>query len=82
MKQHWLSRKETIRKLWVTFAVVLVATVIAERLVDSDPHFAVESWFGFNAWFGLLACAGLIAVAKFLGVFLKRPDRYYEDRDG
>jgi hypothetical protein len=82
MKPHWLSRRETIRKLWVAFAVVLVVTVLAERLVEHDPHFAVEAWFGFNAWFGFLACAGLIALAKLLGVFLKRPDRYYEDRDG
>jgi hypothetical protein len=80
-EQHWLTRRETIRLLWVVFAVVLAATVIAERFVAHEAHFDVEDVFGFNAWFGLLACLGLIAFAKLLGILLKRPDTYYEGSD-
>ena len=80
-EQHWLARRETIRSLWIVFAVVLAATVIAELFVAHEAHFDVENVFGFNAWFGLLACAGLITFAKLLGVLLKRPDTYYESSD-
>ena len=80
-KQHWLTRRETIRLLWIVFAVVLAATVIAELFVAHEAHFEIETILGFNAWFGLLACAGLIAFAKLLGVLLKRHERYYEGGD-
>ena len=79
MRQHWLTRPATIRRLWWIFAVVLALTVLAEAFVAARPHFQVESIFGFNAWFGFLACAALIGVAKLLGLVLKRPDRYYDE---
>ena len=81
MNQHWLTRPKTIRVLWIVFAIVLALTVAAEAFVAHEPHFEVESVFGFNAWFGFFACAGLIAGAKLLGVLLKRPDTYYERGD-
>ncbi|MBI2294081.1 MAG: hypothetical protein HYU73_27840 [Betaproteobacteria bacterium] len=81
MQPHWLTRRETIRLLWIVFAVVLAATVIAELFVAHEAHFEIETILGFNAWFGLLACAGLIAFAKLLGVLLKRHERYYEGGD-
>lgn len=81
MERHWLTRRETIRKLWVVFAVVLALTVIAELFVAHQPHFEIEGVFSFSAWFGFLACAGLIGFAKLLGAALKRPDTYYEGGD-
>jgi hypothetical protein len=81
MKQHWLTRPETIRRLWLVFAIVLALTVLSERLIAHEAHFEVEALFGFNAWFGFLACAGLIGIAKLLGALLKRPDAYYESGD-
>jgi len=56
-------------------------TVLAEAFVAHEAHFAVEAIFGFNAWFGFLACAALIAFAKLLGLWLKRPDTYYDEVD-
>lgn len=81
MERHWLTRPETVRKLWILFGVVLALTVVAEAFVAHEPHFAVESVFGFNAWYGFLACGGMIAFAKLLGLWLKRPDTYYGDGD-
>ncbi|MGW8182555.1 MAG: hypothetical protein ACWGMT_01220 [Burkholderiales bacterium] len=81
MQQHWLTRRETIRKLWIILVVVLALTVAAEAFVGHEAHFAVEAIYGFNAWFGFLACAVLIVGAKLLGVWLKRPDTYYEAKD-
>ena len=79
MDDHWLARASTIRLLWRVFIVVLAVTVLAEFAVDLHPHFAIEGVFGFGAWYGFLACAALIVAAKALGVFLKRPDRYYQE---
>jgi len=77
--QHWLSRPRNIRILWSVFIGVLALTVAAELFVRHEPYFGIDGNFGFNAWFGFLACAALILVAKFLGLFLKRPDDYYDD---
>ena len=82
MEQHWLTRPETIRKLWRLFIAVLAAVVLAELLGPREAHFDVERLFGFYALFGFGACAVLIVVAKAIGVFLKRPDTYYDDEAG
>lgn len=81
MQSDWLSRPETIRRLWRAFAVVLTLTVLAELRVPHEGHFWVDSLFAFNAVYGFLACAGMILVAKALGVWLKRADSYYDDHD-
>lgn len=82
MEQHWLTRPETIRKLWRLFIAVLAAVVLAEVLVPREAHFDVDRLFSFYALFGFVACAVLIVVAKALGVLLKRPDTYYDDEAG
>lgn len=81
MQQHWLTRPATIRKLWLIFAAVLAATVVAELGVPHEAHFVVDGTFAFHAWYGFLSCAALIGMAKLLGIFLKRPDTYYEEED-
>jgi hypothetical protein len=78
MSDHWLVRPRTIRCLWTGFLIVLALAVLADFFVVPDAHFAIEASFGFNAWYGFLACAALILVAKGIGLFLKRPDDYYE----
>ena len=82
MKKHWLTQPETIRKLWRVFVGVLALTVLAELAVHHEAHFGVERLFGFSALFGFLACAALIVVAKVIGIFLKRPDTYYDEGRG
>ena len=79
MQKHWLTRPETIRRLWIAFVVVLAAVVLVELLIAGDPHFAIERVFGFNAWYGFIACAVLIIGAKVIGLLLKRPDTYYDE---
>ena len=75
---HWLTRPDTIRKLWIAFIAVLAVLVLLDLLVEHHPHFELEAIFGFGAWFGFLSCVALIAIAKALGVLLKRSDTYYE----
>ena len=67
-----------VRRLWIAFLAVLVATVAAELFVSPEPHFAVERLFGWNAIYGFLACAAMILLAKALGLLIKRPDDYYD----
>jgi hypothetical protein len=79
MKQHWLRRPETIRKLWIVFAVVLAATVAAGFAVERHALFGLDGIVGFNAWYGFLACAAMVIGARLIGLLLKRPDSYYDD---
>ncbi|MDH3472457.1 MAG: hypothetical protein OEM59_02095 [Rhodospirillales bacterium] len=79
MKQHWLTRPETIRKLWFGSCGVLVLTVLAQLPFHIKAHFPFEGWFGFAAGFGFLSCVAMVLLAKLLGVVLKRRDTYYDD---
>ena len=78
-EDHWLVRDRTIRLLWIVFAVVLAATVLADLFVAHQPFFGFDGSFGFGAWFGFASCVALILFARALGVLLKRPDSYYDD---
>lgn len=81
MEQHWLTRAETVRKLWWVLIAVLAATLAAEVFIDHEPYFGIDGTFGFNAWYGFAVCAAMIMLAKLVGLVLKRPDNYYEDGD-
>lgn len=75
----WLSRPATIRRLWWVFALILVASVLAQFAVHMHPHFGMDGWFGFNAGYGFLTCVAMVLFAKVLGWVLKRSDDYYQD---
>jgi hypothetical protein len=75
---YWLARPSTIRWLWVVFAVVLIATVLADLFIDHHAVFGIDGTIGFYAWYGFVSCVVLVVAAKALGVLLKRPDDYYD----
>ena len=79
MDDNWLVRQSTIKLLWVVFAIILAATVLADLFIHQHPFFTLDGTFGFGAWFGFLSCVILILFAKALGSVLKRPDTYYDD---
>lgn len=81
--RHWLYRPENRPRLWLILIGLLVLTVLPEFVVHHHPHFAEQGFtldasFGFYAWFGFVTCALMVAVAKVLGIFLKRPEHYYD----
>ncbi len=80
-QKHWLTRAETIRKLWWGSSVVLALTVLAQLFIYVKGYFTVDGWFGFGAIFGFLSCLLMVLFAKGIGVFLKRPNDYYRARD-
>ena len=76
---HWLVRPSTIRLLWIAFSVILALTVVPDVFMSHHGHFGIDDTWGFNAWYGLATCVAMIFVAKFLGIFLKRKDTYYDE---
>ena len=80
-KKRWLLRKENIRKLWIGFIVTLIFAVVAGLFVHQHESFGIEDSFGFYAWYGFITCVGMVVFAKLLGIFLKRPEDYYDDKD-
>ena len=80
MKQHWLVRTSTIRRLWIVFLIILAVTLVAGLFVDVHAVFRLDGSFPFSAWYGFLSCNGMIIFAKLLGRLLQRKDTYY-DRD-
>lgn len=77
-KAHWLTRANTIRRLWRIFIAVLALTVVPDLIVTPHGYFGLDGTTGFYAWYGFLTCAAMIFIAKLLGVFLKRKDTYYD----
>ena len=43
---HWLTRPETIRKLWIALYVVLAITVLAQLGIKVKGYFGVDGWLG------------------------------------
>jgi len=78
-EKHWLTRPETIRKLWIWSIAILTLTVAADFVVTPHPHFGIDGTFGFYAWYGFGTCVLMVVGAKVLGIFLKREDTYYDD---
>ena len=72
--------KTTIRLLWLLFLLTLAATLAAEFFIHVHAYFGIDGWRFFNAGFGFLSCAGIIIFSKLVGVFLKRPTAYYEEK--
>ncbi|MBT8422407.1 MAG: hypothetical protein KJP03_04750 [Gammaproteobacteria bacterium] len=80
-QQHWLVRPSSIRLMWWVFACVLALTVLAQVVIKVKGYFGADGWLGFGAVFGFVSCVAMVFVAKALGVFLKREDTYYDDRE-
>ena len=78
---HWLARPATIQLLWRVFIAILAILVLAQAFIYIKGYFGVDGWFGFGAVFGFLSCLAMVLVAKGLGLFLKRPNDYYDDEE-
>ena len=59
---------------------MLALTVLAQGVVYVKGYFTVDGWFGFGAVYGFVSCLLMVLVAKVLGVILKRPQGYFDDK--
>ena len=78
MNQHWILKKENIKKLWVCLIVLLVSLILVQIIFPIKGHFEVEGWIGFGAWFGFTACVLMVLCSKILGLVVKKSEDYYE----
>ena len=78
MNQHWIPKKENIKKLWFFSILLLASLVLIQIILPIKGHSEVESWIGFGAWFGFIACILMILFSKILGYVVKRSEDYYE----
>jgi hypothetical protein len=61
---HWLRRPRTIRRLWVSFAITLALTVLAQAVIAIKPVSHFDGWPGFAAAFGFLCCLALVSIGR------------------
>jgi hypothetical protein len=69
------------RLLWIGLALLLAASLVAERFIRHDPDHTY--WFShipaFFALFGFLGCVATIYIAKqLIGRLIYRPEDYYD----
>ena len=81
MNQHWILKKDNIKKLWIYSIILLIFLVLIQIIFPIKGHFEVERWLGFGAWFGFLACVLMILFSKVLGLVVKKPEDYYEKNE-
>lgn len=61
------------------FLLAMVAALAGETLLDNNKaHTLVDATPFFYAWYGFFACAAIIFLSHLLGIFLKRPEGWYE----
>lgn len=65
--------------IWGGFAVVLIASLIAERFVEIKPVAVIDGRLFFHAWTGFGVCVFMVLFSKILGLFLKRGEGYYKE---
>ncbi len=78
MKQHWLYKKESIKKAWIFGVIVLLISVMVEIVVRLHADFYLADWFSFNAVFGFISCVVMVVFARLLGFLIKRKEDYYD----
>jgi fumarate reductase subunit D len=81
---HWLYRKQNRSKLWLAQFVILALALLPGLFIHHHAHFPgtdfrLDASVGFYAWYGFATCGAMVILAKVLGIFLKRPDDYYDD---
>tara|TARA_B100000925_G_scaffold208214_1_gene158477 strand:- start:179 stop:433 length:255 start_codon:yes stop_codon:yes gene_type:complete len=82
VNQHWILKKQNIKKLWIGSITLLISLVLVQIIFPIKGHFEVEGWLGFGAWFGFTACILMILFSKILGYVVKRSENYYKKNKG
>jgi hypothetical protein len=74
-----MNNKKQTKIIWATLAAMLVISLIAGQFVNTHIVFSMEGKQFFYAWFSVLSCVVIVIIARFLGLFLKRRDSYYQE---
>ena len=53
--------------------------VLADLFYENPhPHFELETSFGFQAWFGFVSFVAVVFLGRFLRLFVRREEDYYD----
>ena len=69
--------EKLVRRSWVIFIIALIASLGFEFFYHPHGSFGIDGTRLFNAWYGFVTCVAMVFGAKLLGVFLKKPENYY-----
>lgn len=78
-RKYWLDDKRNVKKLIYLVYAVCALLFVADAFYEKHPHFEGEDVFGFYALFGFAAFFGIVIAGKFLRVFIKRDEGYYDE---
>ena len=78
-KENNTDKKKSAKKAWIFFIIILVASLLLETIMTPHPYFEFDGFTSFYAIFGFVSCVLIVLVSKFLGIFLKRKENYYEE---
>lgn len=83
-KIHWLYQAKNRSRLWAIMVIILLLTLLPEFFIHKHHNFVdqgvhIDGSWGFYAWFAFISCAFMVVLAKFMGIFLKRKENYYDD---
>ena len=79
---HITTPPATIQRRRRAGAAFLVLLVALQFTITPHPAFTLDGYFWFYPLLGLLSCMGLVLFTRMLGRILKRPEEYWEDKDG
>ena len=74
----WFDKPGNVKKLLVVFYCSLVLLLVSEFFIYKHAEFPWEGQFGFFASYGFVSCVALIFIARFLRLFIKRDENYYD----
>ena len=69
---------KNIRRLLLSFYMVLAVLLASEFFIHKHASFSVEHFFSFYAVYGFVSCVLLIFLAKILRLIVMRREDYYD----
>ena len=74
----WFDKPENKRKLWIWLYAFCGVLVAIDLFTHRHAYFGFAHYFAFYALLGFVACAVLILFSKFVALFLKAKEDYYD----
>lgn len=81
-EQSWVERNVNLFIAGLVIACIgtLVAQLVFSPMFNDEhpAHFEVETIFGFEALFGFVSFVVIVFLGRFLRIFVKRDEDYYD----
>lgn len=77
-ERDFFDKPENIKKMKRIFYAVLVAFVLVDFVVHRHVTYEFEEFYGFFALYGFFSSVLVVAISRFMGIFLKKKEDYYD----